>query len=134
MCIRDSECTDQEISNAYDNTILYADYFLSKVIGLLKRNSQESDTAMFYVSDHGESLGENGLYLHGMPYFMAPDEQIDVPALMWLNDSMSKVFDVEAIKNKEDLPLSHDNLFHTLLGLMGVETKLYDKSLDLMAK
>ena len=89
---------------------------------------------MFYVSDHGESLGENGLYLHGMPYFMAPDEQIDVPALMWLNDSMSKVFDVESIKNKEDLPLSHDNLFHTLLGLMDVETKLYDKSLDLMAK
>ena len=129
-----NECNDQEISNAYDNTILYADYFLSKVIGLLKRNSQESDTAMFYVSDHGESLGENGLYLHGMPYFMAPDEQIDVPALMWLNDSMSKVFDVESIKNKEDLPLSHDNLFHTLLGLMDVETKLYDKSLDLMAK
>ena len=89
---------------------------------------------MFYVSDHGESLGENGLYLHGMPYFMAPDEQIDVPALMWLNDSMSKVFDVESIKNKEGLPLSHDNLFHTLLGLMDVETKLYDKSLDLMAK
>ena len=129
-----NECTDQEINNAYDNTILYADYFLSKVIGLLKSNSQELDTAMFYVSDHGESLGENGLYLHGMPYFMAPDEQIDVPALMWLNDSMSKVFDIESIKNKEDLPLSHDNLFHTLLGLMGVETKLYDKGLDLMTK
>ncbi len=129
-----NECNDQEISNAYDNTILYADYFLSKVIGLLKRNSQELDTAMFYISDHGESLGENGLYLHGMPYFMAPNEQIDVPALLWLNDSMSKVFNVESIKKKESLPLSHDNLFHTLLGLMDVETKLYNKNLDLMAE
>ena len=71
---------------------LYTDYFLSKVIELLERNSQESDTAMFYVSDHGESLGEGGLYLHGMPYFMAPDEQIEVPAFMWFDDSFSEVF------------------------------------------
>ena len=126
-----NECSDKEITNAYDNTILYTDYFLSKVIGLLKSNSQVSDTAMFYVSDHGESLGEGGLYLHGMPYFMAPDEQIEVAAFMWLDDSMSKVFDKNIIRENAVLPQTHDNLFHTLLGLMDIETDLYQKNLDL---
>ena len=129
-----NECTDQEINNAYDNTILYTDYFLSKVIELLKRNSKESDTVMFYVGDHGESLGEGGLYLHGMPYFMAPDEQKDVPAFMWLDDSISGLFDIDLIKRNAELPQSHDNLFHTLLGLMEVETELYEKNMDLTAK
>ena len=129
-----NECTDNEISNAYDNTILYTDYFLSKVIELLKGNSQESDTAMLYVSDHGESLGEGGLYLHGMPYFMAPDEQIDVAAFMWLDDSISELFDKKIIKEKALLPQTHDSLFHTLLGLMDIETRVYQKNLDLSAK
>ena len=127
-----NECTDKEISNAYDNTILYTDYFLSKVIEFLKRNSNESDTAMFYVSDHGESLGEGGLYLHGMPYFMAPNEQIEVPAFMWFDESISKIFDINSIKEKAELPQSHDNLFHTLLGLMGVKTSVYKSDLDLI--
>ena len=129
-----NECTDTEIRNAYDNTILYTDYVLSQVIELLKRNSQVSDAAMFYVSDHGESLGEGGLYLHGMPYFMAPDEQIDVAAFMWLDDSMSRVFDKNIIKENAELPQTHDSLFHTLLGLMDVETELYEKDLDLTVK
>ena len=129
-----NECTDEEITNAYDNTILYTDYFLSKVIGILKENSDNSDTAMYYISDHGESLGEGGIYLHGMPYFMAPDEQKKIPAFMWFDDSMSKIFDIDSIKEKARLPQSHDSLFHTLLGLMDVKTKLYKKDLDLTAK
>ena len=129
-----NECSNEQISNAYDNTILYTDYFLSQVIEILNRNSQESDTAMFYVSDHGESLGEGGLYLHGMPYFMAPNEQIDVPAFMWLDESMSEIFDTEKLRKNADLPQSHDNLFHTLLGIMDVETKLYKKDMDLIQK
>ena len=129
-----NECTNKEINNAYDNTILYTDYFLSKVIELLKRNSKESDTAMYYVSDHGESLGEGGLYLHGMPYFMAPDEQIEVPAFMWFDDSFSSLLDIEFIRKNAALPHSHDNLFHTLLGLMDVETELYQKDMDLTLK
>ncbi len=129
-----NECTDEEIINAYDNTILYTDYFLSKVIAVLKANSVNSDTAMLYISDHGESLGENGLYLHGMPYFMAPDEQIKIPAFMWFDESISRIFDIESIKEKAQLPQSHDSLFHTLLGLMDVESELYKKDLDLTAK
>jgi lipid A ethanolaminephosphotransferase len=129
-----NECTDEEISNAYDNTILYMDYFLSKVIALLKNNSQDSDTAMFYISDHGESLGEGGLYLHGMPYFMAPEEQIKIPAFMWFDEGLTKVFDIEAIKKNSELAKSHDNLFHTLLGLMDVETELYQKDKDIATK
>ena len=104
------------------------------MIEFLKSNSQESDTAMFYVSDHGESLGEGGLYLHGMPYFMAPDEQIDVAAFIWLDDSISELFDKKIIRENAVLPQTHDSLFHTLLGLMDIETGLYQKNLDLTAK
>ena len=129
-----NECSREEISNAYDNTIIYTDYFLSKVIGLLKNNSQDADTAMFYLSDHGESLGEFGVYLHGIPYFMAPDVQKKIPAFMWFDESISRVFDIDSIKEKAQLPQSHDSLFHTLLGLMDVETELYEKDLDLTAK
>ena len=89
---------------------------------------------MLYVSDHGESLGEGGLYLHGMPYFMAPDEQKDVAAFMWLDASMSKLIDKNIVMENSVLPQSHDSLFHTILGLMDVETELYQKNLDLMVK
>jgi len=100
----------------------------------LKSNSGNHATALLYVSDHGESLGENGIYLHGLPYVVAPSEQIQVPAILWLNETMSEVQDVDYVKEKSDNLLSHDNLSHTLLGLMGVETKVYDSSLDIMAK
>jgi lipid A ethanolaminephosphotransferase len=127
-----NECTDEQINNAYDNSLVYTDYFLSKVIELLKENSENSDTAMFYISDHGESLGEGGLYLHGMPYIIAPEEQIKVPAFLWLDESISKLLNLDQIIEKSELKQSHDNLFHTLLGLMDVETELYNKDLDLI--
>jgi lipid A ethanolaminephosphotransferase len=103
-------CSMQEVNNAYDNTILYTDYVLEKIRQWLVRYQQEYQTAFVYVSDHGESLGENGVYLHGMPYFMAPDEQLHVPMLLW-QPSASK--DVSIKRN--DTPLSHDNLTPTLL-------------------
>ena len=129
-----NECSDEEINNAYDNTIVYADYVLSKLIALLKNNTKVDESVMFYVSDHGESLGENGLYLHGMPYLIAPDEQKRVAALMWFNEGFSQSLDVDLIKEKIEVSLSHDNLFHTLLGFMNIETEVYQQDMDIVAQ
>ncbi len=123
------ECSAEEINNAYDNAVLYTDYFLSKVISLLKENSQ-FETAMFYISDHGESLGENGVYLHGLPYFMAPENQKHIPAIMWFGDRF--MIDRERQRKIAGEQYSQDNLFHTLLGLMEVETSLYDENMDII--
>ncbi|MDO8990020.1 MAG: phosphoethanolamine--lipid A transferase [Sideroxyarcus sp.] len=108
-----SDCTKEEIDNAYDNAILYTDYFLSKVIDLLKKYDGQFETAMLYVSDHGESLGEYGIYLHAAPYFIAPKEQTHIPAVVWLG----KHFDYtnEQLKPYKDSPLSHDDLFCMLM-------------------
>ena len=123
------KCTGEELDNAYDNAILYTDYFLSKVIALLKQNPK-FETAMFYLSDHGESLGENNLYLHGMPYFLAPETQTHIPAIMWFGNNFK--IDRKSLKKIATEPFSQDSLFHTLLGLMEVETNLYDKNLDIL--
>ena len=127
-------CTREEISNAYDNAILYTDYFLSKAIQLLKKNNDGFETALFYASDHGESLGENGIYLHGLPYMLAPDAQKKVPLLLWFSeDSFNDRNDVslDQIRNKTNSPISHDNIFHTLLGLFEVTTDVYEQRLDI---
>ena len=129
-----NECNDEEINNAYDNTIVYTDYVLSKLIALLKSNTKVDESAMFYVSDHGESLGENGIYLHGMPYLIAPDEQKRVAAMMWFNEGFSRSLDIDSIKEKIEVPLSHDNLFHTLLGFMNIETEVYQQDMDIIAQ
>ncbi len=127
------ECTQEEISNAYDNAILYSDYFLSEVINFLKPYSKNYETAMLYMADHGESLGENGLYLHGLPYFMAPDNQKNVASFIWIgNKGETKDYDWNKVKELRNKELSQDNLFHTLLGLFEVETKDYDKNLDML--
>ena len=120
------KCTQDEINNAYDNAIIYTDYFLSKTINFLKKYDKEYETSMIYISDHGESLGEHGLYLHGLPYFMAPDEQKHVASVFWSNN---KTY-YQGID--KDRYYSHDYLFHTLLGLFDVETNVYDKKLDLL--
>ncbi len=123
-------CSRAEISNAYDNAILYTDYFLSKVIELLKQNSAQFETVMIYMSDHGESLGEKGLYLHGMPYFMAPDEQTHVGSVMWFGENYH--VDRDAVKAKSGNEYSQDNLFHTMLGLFEVGTSVYDVKKDIL--
>jgi len=126
------KCTKEEISNGYDNALLYTDYFLSKTINLLKKYDNTHETAMIYMSDHGESLGENGVYLHGLPYFMAPDSQKHIGSFIWFGDEMKKDMPLEKIKQKKDDEFSHDNLFHTLLSLFEVETEIYDKSKDII--
>ena len=126
------QCTQEEVSNAYDNAILYTDYFLSKVINFLKPYSNTHETAMFYMSDHGESLGENGIYLHGLPYFMAPDEQKHISSLIWFGDEFKNDMDMEKLNSYKNKQFSQDNLFHTLLGLFEVETGVYKKDMDIL--
>ena len=124
------ECSAEEIGNAYDNAVLYTDYFLSKTINLLKQNTAQFETAMVYFSDHGESMGEKGLYLHGLPYYMAPDTQKHIGAIMWFGDSFE--IDKNALKKKSANAFSQDNLFHTIIGLMEIETDVYDQSMDIV--
>lgn len=130
------DCTREEIVNSYDNTILYTDWFLAQVIERLEGHAAQFDTAMLYVSDHGESLGEYGLYLHGTPYFVAPGAQTHVPMLLWTSTAYARDFHLDAtcMHNRQDQPLSHDNLFHSMLGLLDVETASRDKALDLFAR
>lgn len=126
------ECSQEEVSNAYDNAILYTDYFLSKVINFLKPYSNNYETSMFYMSDHGESLGENGIYLHGLPYFMAPDEQKHIGSLMWFGSKANEEVDAEKLNSYKNNSFSQDNLFHTLLGLFEVKTEVYKKDMDIL--
>ncbi|CAD6881914.1 Phosphoethanolamine transferase EptA specific for the 1 phosphate group of core-lipid A [Methylomonas albis] len=131
-----NDCSQQELVNAYDNTIIYTDFFLKNVIDFLKKNNQKYNSAMFYVSDHGESLGEKNVYLHGLPYFIAPDEQKHVPMLSWFSDGFiqNNHIDIPCLNQHSARPVSHDNLFHSILGLMGVATQVYNASLDIFAE
>lgn len=126
-----SRCSDQEIGNAYDNAILYTDHFLGEAIALLKRNEKRFETALFYVSDHGESLGEKGLYLHGTPRAVAPDSQLHVPAVLWLGASYDDV-DADVVRRKRHRLFTHDSVVHTVLGLMEIRTEVYRPELDLL--
>ncbi|WDH33117.1 phosphoethanolamine transferase [Pseudomonas chlororaphis] len=127
-------CSSEELVNVYDNTILYTDHFLARVIELLEHNQQRFDTSMLYVSDHGESLGENGLYLHAAPYALAPQAQTHVPMLMWFGQQALNDLGIQrdCLQGKSGEPdLSHDNLFHSVLGLFEIKTSLYQPRLDI---
>jgi lipid A ethanolaminephosphotransferase len=121
-------CPKEYIINTYDNTIIYTDYVLNGIIEILKK-FPNYETSMIYASDHGESLGENGIYLHGMPYSLAPDYQKKVPMIMWFSENNN--IDTECMKNVALKSASHDNLFHTILGLTETQSKTYNKELDL---
>lgn len=127
-----NKCTQQEVINGYDNTIVYTDHFLGKIVRYLKTKETSYDTTMVYLSDHGESTGEFGLYLHGLPYAFAPDEQIHVPFVVWMSKAMiqQKKIDLECMQRVVKKPISHDNFFHTLLQLVDVSTSVYDSKLD----
>ncbi|ACT50504.1 phosphoethanolamine transferase [Methylovorus glucosotrophus] len=114
-------CSQQEINDGYDNAVRYTDYFLANVIDFLKKYDNTHATAMFYVSDHGESLGEKGVYLHAAPYATAPIEQTHVPAVFWAGKHFD--YPVSMIKAYEDAPLSHDDLFCALLIAFEMKTK-----------
>lgn len=129
-------CSDEEITNVYDNTLVYTDYVIAQTIAKLKTYSDQYNVVMLYISDHGESLGENGLYLHGAPYMIAPKEQTHVPFYIWMSDdyaNQKSINKASVIKKAAAGGFSHDNLFHTLLGLYGVKTDAKDNALDIMA-
>jgi lipid A ethanolaminephosphotransferase len=116
------QCTQNELDNAYDNTILYTDHLISQTIKLLQDLSFPS--AMLYISDHGESLGENGLYLHGTPSYIAPNEQLQIPFIVWRSDQTKP-----SLNSKE--PYGHFNIFHTVLGLLSIKSPIYDAQKDI---
>lgn len=132
-----SRCTSEEIVNSYDNTVLYTDHVLARLIGVLGEvGTEAAHTAMIYVSDHGESLGEHGLYLHGMPYRLAPEQQTHVPMLMWLSPGYGRALglDQTCLSQKAVAgSYSHDNVFHTTLGLLDIATSAYSQKLDIVS-
>lgn len=128
-------CTQQQLVNTYDNTIVYVDYIVDKAIKLLQSKQDNFTTSLVYLSDHGESLGENGVYLHGLPYSIAPESQKHVPFLIWLSDDYQKRYGVSSQclqKEAQQKNVSQDNLFSTMLGLTGVETKEYRAQDDIL--
>lgn len=130
-----SQCERSTVLNAYDNTILQTDFFLSQVIAWLKTQEQTHTTAMMYVSDHGESLGEKNIYLHGLPYSVAPTEQTNVPFITWLSPGFENFHRIKTscLNADRHKPLSHENLFHSVLGLMSVNTLVYQRDRDIFA-
>ena len=128
-------CSREELVNAYDNSIAYTDHFLASTIGWLKERQDSYDGAMVYVADHGESLGENNLYLHGLPYMVAPDVQKHVPWITWLSAGFEhrSGLTTACLRGRPDMKLSHDNYFHSVLGLMGIQTSVYQRSMDVYA-
>lgn len=129
------DCDTQKLVNTYDNTVVYTDMLLDKTITLLEKYSDQYATAMIYLSDHGESLGENGMYLHGAPYAIAPSQQTHIPMLMWLSPDYQRSYAIDegclrqAAKSGQ---FSQDNLFHSLLGVLDVQTSEYDKTMDIL--
>lgn len=128
-----AQCSNEELINSYDNSLRTTDHVIADSIALLNDTSYES--ALLYVSDHGESLGENGTYLHGMPYWLAPAAQRQVPMVLWLSDSYVKQtrLNTACIARNADSDLSHDHIFHSALGLLQVTSPLYRASLDFTA-
>jgi lipid A ethanolaminephosphotransferase len=120
-----AKCTQEELINAYDNTIVYTDYILSTLIGELKQ-LEEYNSSMFYVSDHGESLGENNLYMHGIPASIAPKEQLEIPFIVWLSDNSKE------LKNND--VLSQHNVFHSVLDFLAIESPIYDENMSIFKK
>lgn len=137
MCTDTSfkSCSPATIRAAYDASIRYTDRVLADMIKSLSRYP-DFNAALIYVSDHGESLGENGLFLHGTPYPLAPDEQLYVPMLLWMNQSFEQTFSVsrDAIEENIKQTVTHDHLYHTILGMLKVQSETYDPKWDLSKK
>jgi len=126
-------CSTAEIVNAYDNALLYTDHVLATLITTLQAHASTVDAAMLFVSDHGESLGEKGLFLHGVPNAIAPREQTQVPMVMWWSDGFGRSAGIDrpCMQRRSASPAQHDHLFHTVLGLLDVKTSLYEMPFDL---
>lgn len=129
-----SRCTREEVINAYDNAILYTDELLSKIVRTLS-DQDAVDTAMLYVSDHGESLGEYGLFLHGAPYSIAPKQQLHVPMTLWMSKELESEMGIDraCLQSLALMPRSHDDLFHTILKMYEVSTNAYREENDFIS-
>ena len=127
-------CSHASLINSYDNTILYTDYILA---GIIKRLQQQPalQTGMWYVSDHGESTGEHGLYLHGAPYVIAPSQQTHIPMLMWFSQQWQQQAPqlLPCLKAQQAKPRSQDNLFPSLLSILDIKTQVINPQLDLLS-
>ncbi len=130
-----NECTAEEVINVYDNTIYYTSYILAQLIEKAQKYSEDYNVTLIYVSDHGESLGENGLYLHSAPYVIAPKQQTQVPFIIWASDETLAALglDKACLRAGTNNAVSHDNIFHILLGLAGISAQEYNASLDFLA-
>jgi lipid A ethanolaminephosphotransferase len=132
------KCSVEEIVNAYDNAILYSDQMLASTIAKLNAHADKVDSVLLYVSDHGESLGEKGLFLHGVPYAIGPQEQTHVPMIMWWSKGFARGAGMSdscmraTLEKRAHEKAAHDNLFHTVLGLLDVRTALHETTLDLV--
>ncbi len=126
-------CPPDALVNTYDNTILYTDYVISRVIDVLQKNEKRWDMSLLYLSDHGESLGENGIYLHGLPYRFAPKEQKHIPLITWFSAGYleKNKLETKCLQDSAGNEYSQDNVFHTLLGLADVSTAAYNDKLDI---
>lgn len=116
------KCSQRELINAYDNTIVYTDYILSQVIEDLKELKEYKST-MIFVSDHGESLGEKNLYMHGMPLSIAPKEQYEIPFIVWVSDGSKQL--------KPNKTLTQGNVFHSVLNFLNIESPIYDEKMNI---
>jgi lipid A ethanolaminephosphotransferase len=128
-------CTREAIRNTYDNTILYTDTVVASAIDIA-RKFPELETTVIYVSDHGESLGENRVYLHGLPYAVAPNEQTQIPFVVWMSETLKKNERISetCVRNKAEAEsFSHDNIFHSVLSLLSVRTRLYRQEKDIFS-
>jgi lipid A ethanolaminephosphotransferase len=117
-----ADCTQQELINAYDNTILYTDYLVASLIEDLKELTAYN-TSMIYISDHGESLGEKGLYMHGIPSSLAPKEQLEIPFIVWTSEGSKTI--------KENQEHSQHNIFHSVLDFLAVDSPIYDEAMSI---
>jgi len=128
------DCSSEALRNAYDNTIAYTDHVLGSAIAWLQQR-KDYDTALLYLADHGESLGENNLYLHGLPYAIAPDVQKHIPWITWLSPGFEQASGIPmaCLRARAQTHVTHDNLFHSVLGLMQVRTSAYQRTLDAYA-
>lgn len=132
---RPQDCSQAELVNSYDNSVRYTDHVLAALIGLLADNSAPEDAALIYLSDHGESLGENGLYLHGFPYMFAPSEQTHIPMIAWFSPGFERDSGMRhaCMGHQSSQRVGQDNLFATVLGLMDVRADIYDRAQDIFA-
>ncbi len=126
-------CTSKELVNAYDNTILYTDHILSQVIDTLKAQKNYR-TGFWYLSDHGESTGEHGMYLHGAPYAIAPTQQTHVPMMMWFSDAWKNIASpqINCLTQQSSATLSQDNLFPSMLSLLDIQTRVIDQNINML--